>query len=271
MAKVQGPFLSQTASGSVGNALTARRVNGAAVMSMKRVRGTKFPQSRPESVPAVRWWNRGNAFKVSAAYLPVLETTKWGVALDDKDNVDITWPEAVDYLVAQGDAQLQLKSSRSRRGFYIAQSVINLISLELDRAEEFFPQIDAQIEEWLTNDSDFDFSEFPTRPARQYVDAFFGPRDLPPNILHYLWSRVFLDWFAARLPFAFFQASIFVPGIPAPRLQIIAPFIIRSEKKQQGGAVAASRRATPPPPLPVQTHADLQAALAERARIQQSA
>ena len=174
MAKVQGPFLSQTASGSVGNALTARRVNGAAVMSMKRVRGTKFPQSRPESVSAIRWWNRGNAFKVSAAWLPVLETTRLNAGLRDNDFSNATLRDITDYLVAQGDAQLQLKSSRSRRGFFVAQSVINLISLELDRAEEFFPQIEKAMEEWNAGLNDEGKALVRTNPARKYADAFLG-------------------------------------------------------------------------------------------------
>ena len=271
MAKVQGPFLSQTASGSVGNALTARRVNGAAVMSMKRVRGTKFPQSRPESISAIRWWQRGNAFKVSAAYLPVLETTEWIAAVDDTTAAPLTFRDVWDYIVAQGDAQIGIKSSRSRRGLFIQQSLINLISLELDRVEEFFPQIEAAMESYISDEAIAPRSFFETNPARNYVDAFFGPRDIPPLVLYYIWSRILLGWFAARLPMAFVQDALNLPEVIEPRRQIITLFPMTATTKQQGGAVAASRRATPPPPLPVQTLADLEAALAARAYNQQSA
>ena len=270
MAKVQGPFLSQTASGSVGNALTARRVNGAAVMSMKRVRGTKFPQSRPESVSAIRWWNRGNAFKVSAAYLPVLETTEWNVAFGGSPNRGFTFREVWDYIVAQGDAQIGIKSSRSRRGLFIQQSLINLISLELDRVEEFFPQIEAAMESYIENDGFAPRSFFETKPARNYADAFFGPRDIPPLVLYYIWSRILLGWFAARLPFAFYQDTLDLPEVIAPRREIITLFPMTAATKQQGGAAAIPRRATPPPAPPVMTLADLQAALAARAYNRQS-
>ena len=270
MAKVNGPFLSQTASGSVGNALTARRVNGAAVISMKRVRGTKFPQSRPESPTAISWWNRGNAFKVSAAYLPVLETTEWIAAVGGVENRPITFREVWDYIVAQGDAQIGIKSSRSRRGLFIQQSLINLISLELDRVEEFFPQIEKAMEEYIEDEGTAPRSFYETNPARNYVDAFFGPRDIPPLVLFYIWSRIVLGWFAARLPFGFFQWSLNLPEVIAPRREIIDlrnPF---AATKQQGGAAASPRRITPPPAPPVMTLADLEAALAARAYNRQS-
>ena len=270
MAKVQGPFLSQTASGSVGNALTARRVNGAAVMSMKRVRGTKFPQSRPESPTAISWWNRGNAFKVSAAYLPVLETTEWTAALDSTTGANISMRDVWDYIVAQGDAQIGIKSSRSRRGLFIQQSLINLISLELDRVEEFFPQIEKAMEFYIEDEGFAPRSFYETKPARNYVDAFFGPRDIPPLVLFYIWSRILLGWFAARLPFAFFQFGIDLPEVIAPRREIIDLRIPFAATKQQDGAVAASRRATPPPPPLVQTTEDLHSALAARAHRRQS-
>ena len=267
MAKVQGPFLSQTASGSVGNALTARRVNGAAVMSMKRVRGTKFPQSRPESVSAILWWNRGNAFKVSAAFLPVLETEEWVVAVRDSDGGDATWREVIDYIVAQGDAQIGIKSSRSRRGFFVQQSLINLISLELDRAEEFFPQIETAIEFRRQFQNPYWGNFFGAKPARKYVDAFFGPRDISPNILLYIWGRIFIGWFGARLPYAFFQTAIGIPDIPANRQDYIIPVLPLEKETQQGAAAASPRPATPPPAPPVMTLADLEAALAARAHI----
>ena len=264
MAKVQGPFLSQTASGSVGNALTARRVKGAAVMSMKRVRGTKFPQSRPESISAIRWWNRGNAFKIGAAFLPVFQTTQYTIAFPPDASRFLTWAEVIDYLVAQGDAQLQLKSSRSRRGFLIAQSVINLISLELDRVEEIFPELETAMEKFAAENTNFPLEIFNINAARQYADAFFGPRDIPPLVLHYVWSRIFLDWFAARLPFDFAQGSLDLPEVIAPRREIIFPFSFSAAEKQQGGAAAIPQRATPTPPQLVQTTADLEAALAAR-------
>ena len=226
---------------------------------MKRVRGTKFPQSRPESISAIRWWNRGNAFKVSAAFLPVLERPNLTAALNPSDAKDVSIREVFDYLVAQGDAQLQLKSSRSRRGFFVAQSVINLISLELDRIEEIFPQVEAAVEFWLQDSNPTLIPFLNTNPARQYVDAFFGPRDIPPLILHYLWSRIVLDWFAARLPFAFFQGTLELPEVPEPRREVLDLF-----------PSGETRRTTPTPPQLVQTHADLQAALAARAYNRQS-
>ena len=231
---------------------------------MKRVRGTKFPQSRPESVSAIRWWNRGNAFKLSAAFLPVLERTDWIAGVNSNTNELATWRDVIDYLVAQGDAQLQLKSSRSRRGFFVSQSVINLLSLEIDRIEEIFPQVEAAVEGWWEDDTLLTDGAFNTNPARKYVDAFFGPRDVSPNILFYLWSRIFLDWFGARVPFGFFQDTLFLPEVPTTRREVISlrpPF---AATKQQGGAAAIPRRATPTPTLPVQTLADLEAALAAR-------
>ena len=232
---------------------------------MKRVRGTKFPQSRPESVSAIRWWNRGNAFKVSAAYLPVLETTEWAAAIGGTPSRQFSFREVWDYIVAQGDAQIGIKSSRSRRGLFIQQSLINLISLELDRVEEFFPQIEKAMEEWVDNDAFPPRSFLETKPARNYVDAFFGPRDIPPLVLYYIWSRILLGWFAARLPFGFAQDTLNLPEVIAPRREIISlqPFI--GTTKQQGGAAAIPRRATPPPAPPVMTLADLEAALAARA------
>ena len=270
MAKVQGPFLSQTASGSVGNALTARRVNGAAVMSMKRVRGTKFPQSRPESVSAIRWWNRGNAFKVSAAWLPVMETTRYVCGANSTTGETVLLRDIIDYIVAQGDAQIGIKSSRSRRGFYVQQSLINLISLELDRAEEFFPQIETAMYNFVLDESIPPPEFYETQPARKYVDAFFGPRDITPYQLWYVWSRIYLDWFAARLPFGFFQGSINLPQVPAPRREIISFFNPFAATKQQGGAAATPRRNSPPPPPLVQTTEDLHSALAARAHRRQS-
>ena len=237
---------------------------------MKRVRGTKFPQSRPESVSAIRWWNRGNAFKLSAAFLPVLETTEYWCAFRDPEGTGATLRDIIDYLVAQGDAQLQLKSSRSRRGFFVAQSVVNILSLEIDRMEEIFPQIETAMQGYLDDESSIPAEFFNTNPARKYVDAFFGPRDISPLALWYLWSRVFIDWYGVRVPFGISQGTLFLPEVIPPRREIINFFPPFATTKQQGGAAAIPRRTTPPPAPPVMTHADLQAALAARAYNRQS-
>ena len=242
MPKVVAPFLSQSASGSVGDALTARRTASGAVMSKKRVRGTPFPQGTSESIPRRNWWTRGNAFKIAAAFRPVLESLDGSWFLFDDDRKDESMRGVITFLALTGDGNLGLRPSKSRLSFYSQSSVINLISLEVDRYAADAAYFDEEVEFALNNEGrlppDY-FSRF--NLVRGYEDAFVAKTNISKFGLWWIWSRLLLDWFAARLPGGFYTIPT---DNPPPRSDILSPrnFAGYASEKQRDGSRLAPRR-----------------------------
>ena len=124
-------------------------------MSAKRIRGTPFPQGNQENLKRRAWWTRGNAFKIAAAFRPVLESVDGSYFLFDDDRKDESMRGIIDFLALTGDGNLGLRPSKSRLSFYSQQSLINLISLEVDRYENNAAAIDAAVNDWVRDDSPF--------------------------------------------------------------------------------------------------------------------
>ena len=202
-------------------------------MSAKRTRGTPFPQGNSENLKRRAWWTRGNAFKVAAAFRPVLESLDGAWFIWDDNRQDESMRGIVEFLALTGDGNLGLRPSKSRLSFYSQQSVINLISLEVDRYTAQSAFVDEQMEFWF-NDESFLPSDFFSRyqPVRAYEDAFVSRRDISVFGLYWIWSRILLDWYGARLPGAFIQNNL--PNTQPPRNQILAPQSFTSARKKQG-------------------------------------
>ena len=222
MPKVTAPFLSQSASGSVAGSLTARATPSGAVMSAKRIRGTPFPQGNSENIKRRAWWTRGNAFKIAAAFRPMLEDTVGQWLFWDDERADQTMRGGIEYLARTGDGNLGLRPSKSRLSFYSQQSLINLISLEVDRYEDNAAAIDEAVLNFIDEAGNFQLNVFDLyKIVNGYEDAFVSRRDISKIGLWWIWSRILLDWYSVRLPYAFFGGVVF--ELPAPRNTILNP------------------------------------------------
>ena len=242
MPKVSAPFLSQSASGSVGDALTARRTASGAVISKKRVRGTPFPQGTSESIPRRNWWTRGNAFKVAAAFRPILESLDGNWFLWDDERTDESMRGIIDFLALTGDGNLGLRPSKSRLSFYSQSSVINLISLEVDRYAANAAEVDAIVEASYLIPPPFPRDFFSRwNSVNAYEDPFVSRRNISKAGVIYLWSRILLDWFAVRLPGGFWTQSAIFPE-PIGVKDFFLPNNFAGQEKQRDGSRLAPPR-----------------------------